>query len=64
MYNDYAEILMLEDVCEVLRIGKNKAYEILHQNLLKGYREGRIWKVPRESIHEYIRSMQQRQLNM
>lgn len=64
MYNEYPEILMLEDVCEVLRIGKNKAYEILNRNILKGYREGRTWKVPKESIHEYVRSMQRRQLNM
>lgn len=54
MLNNYGDILTVYDVAEVLYIGKNRAYELLSSGELKGFKIGRVWKVPKEAVLEYI----------
>lgn len=37
-------------------IGKNRVYELLEKKELKGFRIGRVWKIPKEALKEYILS--------
>ncbi|WP_368042968.1 helix-turn-helix domain-containing protein [uncultured Veillonella sp.] len=37
-----------------LRIGKNAAYKLINSGKLKSYCINRIWKIPRQSVEEYI----------
>lgn len=41
MLEEYADILTVEEVCEVLRIGENAVYTLLGSGQLKGYRNDR-----------------------
>ena len=43
-------------VIEALRIGRNGLYDLLHSGQLKDYRNGRVWRIPRESMIEFIRT--------
>ena len=52
--NEERAILTVEELCEVLRIGKNKAYKLIKSGKLKCYREDKVWKIPRKSVEEYI----------
>lgn len=54
MLEQYQDILSVFDVAEVLFIGKNRVYELLEKKELKGFRIGRVWKIPREALQEYI----------
>ena len=54
MLEQYQDIMSVFDVAEALFIGKNRVYEMLEKNELKGFRIGRVWKIPREALHEYI----------
>ena len=54
MFDSYSEILSVEEVCEALRIGANQAYALLNSGKLKGYKQGRVWKIPRQALVEYI----------
>lgn len=54
MLEEYADILTVEEVCEVLRMGYNGVYTLLNSGKLKGYRNGRVWRVPKESIRRFI----------
>lgn len=56
MLNNYRDILTVYDVAEVLYIGKNRAYELLASGELKGFKIGRVWKIPKEAVQEYISS--------
>ena len=47
--------ITVEELCEELMIGRNAAYSLLATNKIKGFRIGRIWKIPRESIRQYIK---------
>ena len=54
MLNQYGDILTVPEVAEVLSIGKNRVYELLESKALKGFRIGRVWKIPRDALQEYI----------
>lgn len=54
MFEEYQDILTAEEAVEALRIGYNALYELLSSGKLKGYRNGRVWRIPKESIKVYI----------
>ncbi len=54
MLNQYNEIITIDELCDILMIGKNVAYRLLTKNKIKAFRIGKIWKIPRESVREYI----------
>lgn len=54
MLEQYDDVLKTEEVCEVLKIGYNSLYELLSSGELKGYRNGRTWRIPKLAVKEYI----------
>jgi len=54
MLEEYPDILTAEEACEALRVGYNAMYELLNSGKLKGYRNGRTWRVPKLAIKEFI----------
>lgn len=50
----YKEILTREEVMEILKIGRSTFYKLLHTGELKGFKEGNRYKVPIQSIEEYV----------
>jgi len=54
MLEEYADILTAEEACEALRIGYNAIYQMLNSGKLKGLRNGRVWRIPKISVQEYI----------
>ena len=55
MENEEQTLITVEELCEVLMIGKNSAYNLLRSGKIKSFRIGRIWKIPKESLNRYIR---------
>lgn len=47
-------ILTVNELMEVLKIGKNLAYQMLNSGTIKAFRIKRQWKIPRASIEEFI----------
>lgn len=56
MFNEYGDIITIEEMCELLRIGKNTAYSLLISGKVKAFREGRKWKIPRIALESYVLS--------
>ncbi len=54
MFNDYQDILTVDDLCEILSIGKNSAYVLLSTKQIKAFKYNRIWKIPKIAIMEYV----------
>lgn len=48
------EILIREEVMEILKIGRSTFYKLLQNGELKGFKEGNRYKVPVNSIQDYI----------
>ena len=48
------EILTREEVMNILKIGRSTFYKLLQTGELKWFKEGTRYKVPAESIEDYI----------
>lgn len=49
------ELITIEELCEILAIGKNTAYQLLQNKEIKAFRIGRIWKISKAAVIDYIR---------
>ncbi len=54
MFNEYNDLVTVEELCDMLSIGKNAAYKLLSSGDLKCFRFNRMWKIPKQSVVEYI----------
>ena len=54
MFNEHSDILNVEDVMELLSVGKNTAYELLRKEEIKCFRIKGKWKIPKQSVIDYI----------
>lgn len=48
------EILTRDEVMEILKIGRSTFYKMLQTGELKGFKEGNRYKMPAQSIEEYV----------
>ena len=54
MFEQYPDILTVEEACEALRMGYNAVYELLNEGKLKAYKNGRVWRIPKGSLVRYV----------
>ncbi|WP_418626618.1 helix-turn-helix domain-containing protein [Anaerosinus sp.] len=54
MFNQYEDLVTVEELTEMLNIGKNSAYKLLSSGDIKAFRINRIWKIPRQSVTDYV----------
>jgi len=54
MFNTYDDLLTISEACEILKVGHNTIYSLLSSGKLKGFRCGRIWKIPKIAVEKYI----------
>ena len=54
MFNDYSDMMTIDELCDMLKIGRNKAYELLRSGTVGGFKEGRVWKIPKQVVINYI----------
>ena len=55
MFETYEDMVTIDDVCQMLNIGKNNAYRLLKEGKLHAFKIGRIWKISRQSVIEYVK---------
>ena len=54
MFEDYPDILTVEEACEALRVGYNAMYDLLNSSKHKAYKNGRAWRIPKAALLQYI----------
>lgn len=54
MFEEYNDLITLEEMQQLLGIGKNTAYKLVKEHKIKCFRIGKLWKIPKRSIEEYI----------
>ena len=54
MLEQYDDLLTAEETCEVLKMGKNALYSLLGSGTLKAFRNGRVWRIPKQAVIELI----------
>lgn len=56
MYNNLEDIITVEDLCDILHIGYNAAYDLLNSGQIKAFKIGRIWKISKAAVEDFIRT--------
>ena len=55
MFNNYDDILTINELSEALKIGTTQAYKIVRSGKIKSFKEGRDWKVTKKALIDYVR---------
>lgn len=50
----YSDLITVDELCDMLAIGKNTAYNLLNTKKIKAFRIGRTWKIGRQAVIDYI----------
>lgn len=55
MFNEMKdELVTIDEMQEMLKVGRTTAYQLLNCGEIKAFRIGRYWKIPRAAITEYV----------
>ncbi len=54
IFENYDDIIRIDDMMEILAIGRNKAYELLQSGQIKSIKLGKSYRIPKICIEEYI----------
>jgi len=57
MFSEYPDVITVEQLMEILHIGKNAAYSLLKSGEIRTIRIGRRYIIPKQSIITYISSI-------
>ena len=55
MYRNIPEIMTRKQCQEILKVGKNTMLELLHSGQIEGFKIGSRWKIPKESVVEFLK---------
>ena len=47
-------VMEIDELCEILNIGKNTAYQLLNDQEIDAFKVGTVWKIPKKSVEDYI----------
>jgi len=54
MLEQYDALLSVQELRDILNVGRNSAYELLKQGKIPAFRIGRNWKIPKDAVIHYI----------
>lgn len=53
---DYGELISIDELCKALMVGKSTAYSLLRNGSIKAFKIGRVWKIPKRSVPDFIQT--------
>ena len=54
MFNEYDDVVTVNDVMKMLHIGNSNVYKLLRDNSIKNVKVGKRFIIPKSSIIEFI----------
>lgn len=54
MFEDYDDVVTLQELSEMLRIGRNTTYKLLNKGKINAYQNGRKWIIPKLSVIHFL----------
>ena len=56
MFENYKDVVGIDDLMVMLGIGKNKAYSLINSGEIKSFKIGKTNKIPKVWIVEYVQN--------
>lgn len=57
MFKDYPDVVTIDDLQAMLHIGRNTAYKVLQDDLIKALRIGKKYIIPKTSVINFVSSI-------
>ncbi len=55
MYDeDELLLLTIDQVADILQVGRGRIYQMLNNNEIPAFRIGEVWKIPKKGIEKFI----------
>ena len=55
MQNNYAELITIDELCELLMIGRTTAYRLLRSKEINAFKIGKVWKISKASVERFVK---------
>ena len=55
---DFSDVLTIQELMQILKIGKNTAYRLVKEKIIPAHRIGRHYKIPKICVYNYLKSAQ------
>jgi len=56
MLNEYGDVLTVEELARVLRVGVNTAYDLVNRHVIASIKIGRKHRIPKQYVIDYLNS--------
>lgn len=56
MLDAYDDVLTVDELCAVLKIGRNKAYQLMKSAEIGAFKCGNTWIIPKQAVIHFIKS--------
>lgn len=54
MFDDYCDLLNLNDVCMILGIKSATAARLCREQKIRAFKVGREWRIPKIALEQYV----------
>ena len=54
MFENFDDILTVEEVASIMKIGSTQAYKLVRSGRLKAFKEGKDWKISKIALTNYV----------
>ena len=58
MLSEYGDFVTIEEIQNILDIGRNKVYELLRTKQIKNFKIGKQYRITRDALVDYILKQQ------
>ena len=55
LFEAFDDILSVEEASVALKMGKNSIYELLLNKEIRGFKNGRVWRISKAELTEYVK---------
>lgn len=57
IFKDYPDVVTIDDLQSMLHIGRNTAYKMLQDNIIKTLKVGKKYIIPKTSVVNFVTSI-------
>ncbi len=54
MFEQINDVININELCEMLSIGRNKAYQLINTREIRSFKIGNTHKIPKKCVIDYI----------
>lgn len=56
MFDDYSDVVTVSELCKMLKIGKNTAYDLIHSGQIESIKVKRQIRIVKGSVIAFVKS--------